>query len=303
MFSTVRGATRLALIVITALVTLKIVVAVITGGISILAQGIDSILDLAAVAITFIAVKVAAKPADKEHPFGHGKVENLAGVGQAALIFTAGGLIIFSAVRRIITGATVGLTEAGIGAMVASIIASVFLSRHLHKVARATDSIALEANAHNIATDVYSAAAVLGGLIAIRFSGLHTLDPIIALGVSALIIKSAYGVLKKSFAPLIDTRLPQAEEDAIRSCITEQGYRIVDFHDLRTRKAGTQRFVELHLTMPKDASVEEAHQVSDHLEERIEARLPNTRITIHIEPCSGECKQCTISCTLREKSS
>jgi len=300
MFSTARGATRLSLIVIIALVTLKLVAAVLTGGISLIAQAIDSLLDLVAIAITFAAVTVAALPADKEHPFGHGKVENLAGVGQAALIFAAGGLIIFTAVRRIITGTTLELTEVGIGVMIASIIASIFLSRHLYRVARATDSIALEANARNIATDVYSAAAVLGGLIAIRFAGLNILDPIIALGVSVLIIKAAYGVLKKSFGPLIDTRLPKAEEDAIRSCIMEQGYQLVDFHDLRTRKAGAHRYVELHLTVPKDVSVEEAHQICDHMEQSIKARLTNTSVTIHVEPCSGECEQCTISCTLRD---
>jgi len=301
MFSTARGATRLSLIVIIALVTLKLVAAVLTGGISIIAQAIDSLLDLVAIAITFAAITVAAKPADKEHPFGHGKVENVAGVGQAALIFAAGGLIIFTAVRRIITGATLELTEVGIGVMIASIVASIFLSRHLHKVARANDSIALEANAHNIATDVYSAAAVLAGLIAIRFTGLNILDPIIALGVSALIIKAAYGVLKKSFGPLVDVRLPQTEEDAIRSCIMKQGYQLVDFHDLRTRKSGAQRFVELHLIMPRDISVEEAHQVSNRLEQCIKTRLPNTSITIHIEPCDGKCQECSASCTLRDK--
>lgn len=301
MFSTIRGATRLALIVIIGLVTAKLVVAVITGGISILAQGIDSLLDLLAIVITFYAVKIAAKPADKEHPFGHGKVENIAAVGQAALIFTAGGAIIYSAIRKIIVGAPIELTEAGIGVMVASIIASVFLSRHLLKIARATDSIALEANAHNIATDVYSAAAVLGGLIAIRLTGLNILDPIIALGISVLILKAAYDVLKKSFGQLIDVRLPKAEEDVIRSCIMEQGYQLVDFHDLRTRKAGAQRYVELHLTVPKNVSVEEAHQVCDRLEQCIKARLANTSVTIHVEPCSEECEQCSASCTLRDR--
>ena len=301
MFSTAKGAIKLSLIVIVTLVALKLVAAVITGGISIIAQVVDSLLDVIAITVTLFAVKVAAKPADKEHPFGHGKMENIAGVGQAALIFTAGGLIIFTAVRRIITGATLELTEVGIGVMAASIVASIFLSRRLYRVARATDSIALEANARNIATDVYSASAVMGGLIAIRLTGLNILDPIIALGVSALIIKAAYGVLKKSFGPLIDTRLPQAEEDAIESCIVEQGYQLVDFHDLRTRKSGAQRYVELHLTVPKDVSVEEAHQVCNRLEQCIKARLPNTTITIHIEPCGGECKQCTVSCTLRDR--
>ena len=301
MFSTAKGAIKLSLIVIVTLVALKLVAAVITGGISIIAQVVDSLLDVIAITVTLFAVRAAAKPADKEHPFGHGKVENIAGVGQAALIFTAGGLIIFTAVRRIITGATLELTEVGIGVMAASIVASIFLSRRLYRVARATDSIALEANARNIATDVYSASAVMGGLIAIRLTGLNILDPIIALGVSALIIKAAYGVLKKSFGPLIDTRLPQAEEDAIESCIVEQGYQLVDFHDLRTRKSGAQRYVELHLTVPKDVSVEEAHQVCNRLEQCIKARLPNTTITIHTEPCGGECKQCTVSCTLRDR--
>ena len=161
MFSTKTGAARLSLIVVTGLIALKVVVAVITGSISILAQTVDSFLDFFAIAITFFAIGMAAKPADKEHPFGHGKVENIAAVVQAVLIFSAGGLIIYSAVRRIILGTTITLSEAGIGVMLVSIIASVFLSRHLLKVSRATDSPALEANARNIAADVYSSAGVL----------------------------------------------------------------------------------------------------------------------------------------------
>ena len=111
MFSTTSGAAKLSLIVVTALIILKVVVAVITGSISILAQAADSFLDLFAIIITLFAIGVAIKPADKEHPFGHGKVENIAAVVQAVLIFAAGGLIIYSAVRRIILGATVELTE------------------------------------------------------------------------------------------------------------------------------------------------------------------------------------------------
>ena len=126
MFSTTRGAARLSLIVVIVLVVLKAVVAFITGSISILAQAADSFLDLFAVGITFFAISIATKPADKEHPFGHGKVENIAAVVQAVLIFAAGGLIIYSAVRRIILGTTIELTEAGMGVMLVSIIASIF---------------------------------------------------------------------------------------------------------------------------------------------------------------------------------
>jgi len=300
MFSTTSGAVKLSLIVVIGLTVLKVAVAVITGSISIFAQAADSFLDLFAVAITFFAVGIAAKPADEEHPFGHGKVEDIAAIVQAVLILTVGGLIIYSAIRRIITGVTVELTEIGIGVMLVSIIASIFLSRHLLKVSQATGSTALEANARNIAADVYSAAGVLVGLAAVRFTGLSILDPIVALVVALVILKAAYDILRKSFGGLIDVRLPQAEEDEIRSCIMEHGGELVGFHELRTRRAGNQRFIEFHLVMPKNVSVEEAHRVCDHLEQEIENRLQHTSVTIHVEPCSTECDQCSVSCSLRK---
>ena len=302
MFSTRSGAARLSIAVIIGLVALKVVVAIMTGSISILAQAADSFLDLFAILVTFLAIVVAARPADEEHPFGHGKVENIAAIIQALLIFTAGGLIIYSAVRRIIAGTTIELTEAGIGVMLVSVIVSIFLSRHLLKVSRITDSIALEASARNIAADVYSAAGVLAGLVAIRFTGLSILDPIIALAVALLILKAGYNVTRKSFGGLVDVRLPKAEETEIKSCIIEHYSEVVSFHKLRTRKAGSQRYIDLHLVMPKNASVDKAHRMCDHLEQDIENRLNHTSVTIHVEPCSIECDQCQISCSLRKRS-
>ena len=300
MFSTRSGAAKLSLAVVIGLVALKVVVAIVTGSISISAQAADSFLDLFALTITFFAVVVASRPADEEHPFGHGKVEGIAAVVQAVLIFTAGGLIIYSAVRRIMMGTAIEMPEAGIGVMLISIIVSIFLSRHLFKVSRATGSIALEASAHNIAADVYSATGVLVGLVAIRFTGLTVLDPIVAVMVASFILKAAYDVMRKSFGELIDVRLPKEEEDEIISCIVEHSGQLVGFHEVRTRKAGSQRFIDLHLMLPKNVSVEEAHQMCDHLEEDIEDRLPNSSVTIHVEPCEVECQQCLVSsCSLR----
>jgi len=294
MFSSPTGAAKLSLIIVIGLIVLKVVVAVITGSISILAQAADSLLDLLAVIITFFAVVVSARPADEEHPFGHGKVENIAAVVQAVLIFTAGGLVIYSAVRRIITGATIELAEAGIGVMVVSIIASIFLSRHLLKVSRATGSISLEANARNIAADVYSAAGVLAGFVVMSITRLSIIDPIIALVVSVLIIKSGCDVMRRSFGGLVDVRLPQVEEDEIKACIVEYSGQLVSFHALRTRKAGGHRFIDLHLVMPKDISVDEAHRICDELERGIENRLLRCSVTIHVEPCGEECEQCPV---------
>jgi len=295
MFSTKSGAAKLSLAVIIGLIALKSVVAVITGSISVLAQAVDSFLDLFAVTTTFFAISIATKPADKKHPFGHGKIENIAAIVQAVLIFTTGSLIIYSAIRRIISGTTIELSEAGIGVMLISILASIFLSRHLMKVSRATDSLALEANARNIAVDVYSASGVLVGLVAIRLTGLNIIDPIIALAVALLILKTAYDVMRKSFGGLIDVKLPEAEEDSIKKCITIHNSEVVSYHKLRTRKVGNQRHVDLHLVIPKSTSVEEAHRLCDCLEQEIASSLEHTDVTIHVEPCDGKCDYCSLS--------
>jgi len=301
MFSSKKGAIRLALIVILGLVILKFIIALITGSVSILAQTADSFLDLFSVLIAFFAIRVSARPADEGHPFGHGKIENISAIIQAILIFTTGGLVIYSAIDRIISGEAVELTTAGIAAMAVSVVASILLSRHLRKVSKATDSIALEAIAHNIAADVYSAGGVLAGLVIIYFTGFTILDPVIALAVALIIIKTGCTVTRKSIIGLMDDRLPEAEEDAIKACLNEHTGQIVGFHRLRTRKAGDQRFIDLHLVMPKNASVEEAHEVCDHLEEELEEILSNTSVIIHVEPCTIKCSQCRVECKLRDK--
>lgn len=288
MFSSKSGASRLALFVILGLVALKISVTVLTGSVSILAQLMDSLLDLIAVTLTFFAINISTKPADREHPFGHGKIENISAVVQAVLIFAAAGVVIYSAINRMISTATIEMTEAGIGVMAISIIVSILLSRHLFRIAKKTDSLALEAIAHNIAADVYSAAGVLVGLLALRLTGWEIIDPIIALAVSLVIIRSAYKVMRVSFGGLMDTRLPEDEENAIKSAITDCSNRVEDFSNLRTRKAGSQRYISFNLKMGNDASLEEAHDMCDQIEQDIKAKLPNSTVTIHVEPKDKE---------------
>ncbi len=300
MFSTPSGAARLLLVTVTGLFGLKIAVGVITDSISIWAQAVDSSLDIFAVVITFLTVGFSAKPADQEHPFGHGKAEDVAAGIQAVLLLGAASVIIYSAIRRIIVGEDIQFTEAGIGVMLVSLISSIFLSQHLFRVARKTGSVVLEANANNIRGDVYSTAGVMVGLLVVRFTGLTIFDPILALVVSLLILRATYGVGRMAFSGLVDVRLPKAEEDEIISSIREHTTQLAGFHEVRTRKAGSQRFIDLHLMLPKNASVEEAHQMCDHLEQDIENRLPNSNVTIHVEPCSTECAQCLVSpCSLR----
>lgn len=302
MSSTRTGAARLALFVIVGLVVFKAAVAFLTGSISITAQAVDSFLDLFAVVVTVFAIKLADMPADEQHPFGHGKVEVIAAIVQGLLIFTAGGGIIYSAVERIITGAEVEMSEAGIAVMLVSIIASILLSRHLRKVAKKTDSLSLEATAQNINADIYSATGVLVAMILIRITGYSIIDSIVGIGVSLFILRAGFKVAKEALDELIDKKLPEDEERVIISCITEHTTQLAGFHRIRTRKAGSQRFVDFHLLLPKNMHLDEAHNMADHIEKDIKERLHSINITIHLEPCETECERCQIaSCSLRIK--
>jgi cation diffusion facilitator family transporter len=287
-FSTKTSAAGLSIISNSALVGLKVAVGLSMGSVSVLSEGVHSAVDLAAALIAFFSIRAAVKPPDEEHQFGHGKIENVSGAIEALLIFGAAGLIIYEAADKIRTGTELQSMELGIGIMAASGLVNFFVSRHLHRVARASDSVALEADAWHLTTDVYTSLGVMVGLIVVRVTGLTLLDPIIAILVALLILRAAWRITLKSVGGLLDVRLPDDEEEIIRSSITEHLGEIVGFHKLRTRKAGSERYVELHLVMPKSVTLEEAHGLCDHLEDDIKRKLPEGRVTIHCEPCEQD---------------
>jgi cation diffusion facilitator family transporter len=300
-FSTPSGAAKLLLGTVLGLFAFKVVVGYFTGSISIWAQAVDSSLDIFAVVVTFLTVGYSSKPADHEHPFGHGKAEALAAGVQAVLLLGASAAIAYSAIQRIINGATVAYAPAGVAVMLVSMIASILLSRHLFRVARATGSTALEANANNILSDVFSTGGVLLGLgIVSIWKNLTIIDPILALLVVLIILRSTYRVGRMAIHELVDVRLPDEEEKKVRQAITEHfGGEVVGFHRLRSRKAGNQRYIDLHLVMPKHVSIEEAHVMCDHLEKDMKTRLLRTDVTIHVEPCDGKCEVCQLTCEKR----
>lgn len=293
--STEKGASALLIVVVMGLITLKIIAGLISGSISVFAQLTDSLLDLFAGALSFVAVRIAIRPADEEHPFGHGKVEDIAGMVQGVLIFAAAGMIIYASVLRMIQKTGLQLAEAGIGVMVISMVASLGLSRYLLRVSKITGSIVLEANARNIQGDIYSAAAVLVGLLLVRVTGMVILDSLVAIAVAVYLVKLAYDTARKPFLGLVDASLPRAEQAVIESCLAAYENQVVDFHELRTRRSGSQRCIDLHLVMSKDISLERAHQMCDLLEQDIKSKLPRSSITIHIEPCDGNCKRCALN--------
>jgi cation diffusion facilitator family transporter len=284
MLATKESVSKLSILAVSLLIVIKVVASILTGSIAILADAVHSVIDLSGVVIGYIGIRVSAKPADEEHAFGHGKAENIAGGIIAGLIFVAAGIIFYQAVRNLITGATVDMVTAGIFITAAAIVINLLISRYALKVARTTDSLALEATARDMTADVLSSAAVLVGLVLVRVTGNNVLDPVVAMLVAVLIAVTAYFTVRKSLSGLMDTRLPKAEEDELIAIINEHTTQVAGFHELRTRKAGSQRFIDLHLMLPKNISVEEAHQICDHLEQDIESRLPNSSVTIHVEP-------------------
>jgi cation diffusion facilitator family transporter len=298
--STRTGAVKLSMVVVVCLIILKVVVSIISRSISISAQAADSILDIFSIGITMFALNMSIAPADEEHPFGHGKAEGLAALIQAILVLGAGGFIIYSSIHRIIHSITIEPDE-GMAIMIISIITSFFLSRHLRRIAKATGSTAIDASARNISADVYSAAGVLLGLLMVRLTRLVILDPVIALIMAGFVLKAGYEVSVRAVHELIDYALPEEELKILDNCLKVHYNQIVEYHAVRSRRAGIIRFIDLHIVMPRNLSFEKAHAMCDHLERDIKDALTSANVIIHAEPCNSKnCIRCSITiCDLR----
>jgi len=273
---------RLSLFSNTCLIILKLTAGIISGSVSIISEAIHSSMDLMAAIIAFFSVKVSDNPPDSRHPYGHGKIENISGVIEALLIFIASIWIIVEAVKRLMGGA-VKLDSIGVGSivMVISAAVNIFVSGKLYKVARATKSIALEADALHLKTDVFTSLGVAAGLGLIMITGINWLDPVVAMLVALFIIHEAYRLLKRAYTPLLD----EAWEDVdILNLKKELNELDVNYHELRTRVAGNYRFLDLHMYMPKDLSVESSHHYCDMIEEKLTSKFENLNVTIHVEP-------------------
>jgi cation diffusion facilitator family transporter len=273
---------RLSVASNTLLIILKLIVGIMSGSVSIISEAIHSSMDLVAALIAYFSVKVSDNPPDTRHPYGHGKVENISGVIEAVLIFVAAAWIITEAVKKL-TGKPFELEIIWIGAIVMFISAVVnsIVSHKLYKVARETKSIALEADALHLKTDVYTSLGVAVGLGLILVTGIKWLDPIVAICVAILIVYESYSLLKRAFSPLIDAAWSDDEIKALESKLT--GIK-VNYHDLRTRVAGNYRFIDIHVVIPENESVGNAHRYCDMIEDELSKAYENVTVTIHVEP-------------------
>lgn len=268
----------------TTLIIFKVMAGVLSGSVSIISEAIHSGMDLVASFIAFYSVRTSAKPADKEHPYGHGKIENISGIAEGILIFVAAGLIIKEAVEKIYHPVEIQQTSLAIGVMLGAALVNVFVSRKLYSVAREEDSMALEADALHLKTDVYTSLGVALGLLLIKLTGLMMLDPIVAILVALLIIKEAWELCSNAVNFLLDTKLTDEEEARIVAVINRYSDRFRDFHKLKTRKSGNMKHIDFHITVDPDLSVRETHELIGFLKRDMWEEFQYTRVNVHVDP-------------------
>jgi cation diffusion facilitator family transporter len=238
-------------------------------------------MDLLASIIAFFAVRISDTPSDEKHNYGHGKIENVSGVVEGLLIFLAAGWIIFEAIKKMVDIQPV--ESLGIGSLVMLVSAGVntWVSHKLYKTAKITHSVALEADALHLKTDVYTSLGVACGLLLMWITKLHWLDPIVAIIVALLIIRESFALLKRAFVPLLDVAWDQEELDRLKKIFLTLD---VKHHDVKTRRAGNYRFIDFHIEMPPEIPFEKVHDFCSLIENEIHQAFENVQITIHPEP-------------------
>jgi cation diffusion facilitator family transporter len=267
------------------LILLKVIAGTVTGSVAILTEAVHSSVDLVASIVAFFSVRKAGEPADDSHRYGHEKIENLSAAIEGILILVGSAAIAFAAIRRLISGGHVSTVGLGIGVLAVSVVVNIAVSSVLARNAQLTDSPALAGDATHLRTDALTSAAVLVALVLVKVTGAEWLDSAVALAVAAAIVATGVRLLLGSSSVLIDHALPDDEVAAIRDAIEAFGSRgVVGYHELRTRRAGARRYVDLHIQFRAGTSLESAHRTAHELQAVITKRLHGADVLIHLEP-------------------
>jgi cation diffusion facilitator family transporter len=268
-----------------ALILLKVAAGAITGSVAILSEAMHSSIDLIASIVAFISVRKADEPADADHRYGHEKIENLSAAIEGMLILVGSGVIAYEAIRHLVVGAKVESLGIGIAVVGVSAVANLVVGTIVARRARATESAALEGDAAHLRTDALTSLGVLVGLTLVQVTGATWIDPIVALTVAAAIVVSGVRILTRSSRVLVDEALPGEEQRAISEAVRAFGPRgVAGYHQLRTRRAGARRYIDLHVQFRAGTTLEEAHAIAHELQDAIRARLGGADVLIHLEP-------------------
>ena len=268
------------------LIAAKLVAGFATGSVAVLTEGVHSSVDLLASIVAFISVRKSGEPADREHRYGHEKMENLAAATEGALILVGAGIITYQAIARLVHGSHVHTVGIGIGVVAASAVVNLVVSRVIARRARETGSVALEGDALHLSADAVSSVAVLGGLVLIAVTHAYWIDPVVALVVAAGIVIAGLRLVRRASRALVDEALPEADLAQVRDAISEVGTSrgVIGFHALRSRTAGSRRYVDLHVQFASGTTLEAAHGTAHALSDEIARRLGGADVLVHLEP-------------------
>lgn len=263
---------------------LKSAAYLLTGSVGLLSDAVESLVNVAAAVTAYLSLHYAARPIDESHTYGHEKIEFFSSGLEGVLIVVAAGSIGWYAVQRLIVPQP--LEPLGPG-LIISLIASVIngiVALILLRSGRKYGSIILEADGRHLLTDVWTSIAVLLGLSLVLLTDVPLLDPLIAVAVAVNILWTGFSLIRRSFDGLMDHALPVHEQDAVRAAIERHLGPNMDYHALRTRQAGRRRFVDFHLLVPGQLTVQQAHTLTGAIEESVRGALPGLEVSVHIEP-------------------
>jgi len=257
---------------------------VVTGSVGLLSDAMESGVNLAAAIVALIALSAAARPEDEDHRYGHSKAEYFSSGFEGALILLASASIIYTSVRRFLDPQPIERIAAGAGIAAVAGLINLFVARMLFRAGRQHESITLEADAHHLMTDVWTSAGVVVGVTSAALTGWQRLDPIIAVLVALNIIRTGTNILRRSLMGLLDTAIPEELQQKISGILARHAGDGVRFHALRTRQAGAWRFIDFHVLVPGNWSVQRGHDLLERIEEEVRAAVPNSSVFTHLEP-------------------
>jgi cation diffusion facilitator family transporter len=263
---------------------LKSVAYLLTGSVGLLSDAMESLVNLAGALMALSMLTVAARPADEDHPYGHGKAEYFSAGVEGTLILIAAASIAYAAVQRLLHPRALEQLGLGLAVSVLASLLNLVVALILLKAAKAHRSVTLRANGHHLLTDVWTSAGVLVGVGAVALTGWQRLDPIVAIAVAANIVWTGSRIVRDSVYGLMDTALPVGERELVKKLLEPYAHEGVSYHALRTRQSGARRFVSLHVLVPGEWTVQQGHDTLERIEAEIRRALPPVTVFTHLEP-------------------
>ncbi len=264
-------------------IVLKVVAYLLTGSVGLLSDAMESGVNLVGGVMALGMLTIAARPADEDHPYGHGKAEYFSSGVEGTLILVAAVGIAYAAFERLLHPQPLEQVGIGLAVSVGASLVNLAVALVLLRAGKRYDSITLKANAHHLLTDVWTSGGVLIGVAGVALSGWQRLDPIVAILVAANIVWAGVRIVRNSVSGLMDTAIPTEELVQVQAALERHVQAGVKYHALRTRQAGALRFISLHLLVPGEWNVQQGHALAEQIEGELRTLLPTAKVTTHLE--------------------